>query len=108
MTFKEFLVKDGAVTIRHRNIQNIGIEMFKAKNNLSPKMMKEIFPDRNYSGPHLRSQVEYRPRVIAVFRTYSLGRTKNSASLSIFKNKIKTWIPGKFPCRLCKVYIQGL
>ena len=59
MTFKEFLEKDGAVTIHHRNIQNIGIEMFKAKNNLSPTMMKEIFPDRNYSGPHLRSQVDF-------------------------------------------------
>ena len=32
--------------------------MFKAKNNLSPIMMKEIFPDRNDSGPHLRSQVD--------------------------------------------------
>ena len=52
MTFKEFLVKDGIVTIHHCNIQNIDIEMFKAKNNLSPKMMKGIFPDRNDSGPH--------------------------------------------------------
>ena len=58
MTFKEFLVKYGDVTIHPRNFQNIGIEMFKAKNNLSPKMTKEIFPDRNYSGPHLRSQVD--------------------------------------------------
>ena len=46
MTFNEFLRKDGAVTIHHRNIQNVGIEMFKAKNNLSPTMIKEIFPDR--------------------------------------------------------------
>jgi hypothetical protein len=30
MTFKELLEKDGSVTIHHRNIQNIGIEMFKA------------------------------------------------------------------------------
>ena len=59
MTFDEFLRKDGAVTIHHRNIQNVGIEMFKAKNNLSPTMMKEIFPDRNYNGPHLRSQVDF-------------------------------------------------
>ena len=59
MTFKEFLEKDGAVSMHHRNIQNIGIEMFKAKNNLSPTMMKEIFPDRNYSDPHLRSQVDF-------------------------------------------------
>ena len=33
MTFTEFIAKDDAVTIHHRNIQNIGIEMFKAKNN---------------------------------------------------------------------------
>ena len=74
MTFKAFLVKDCSV-IFHRNIQNTGIEMFKAK-NLLPKMMKEIFPDRNYIGPHLRSQVDFevppvnsvkkRPRAIAV------------------------------------------
>ena len=49
----DFLVKDGAV------IQNICIEVFKVKNNLSPKTMKEIFPDRNYSGPNLNSQVDF-------------------------------------------------
>ena len=58
LTFKELHEKDGAVTIHHRNIQNIAIEMLKAKNNLSPIMMKEIFPDRNCSGAHLRSQVD--------------------------------------------------
>ena len=55
LTFKELLEKDGSVTIHHRSIQNIAIEMFKAKNNQSPIMIKEIFPDRNYSGPYLRS-----------------------------------------------------
>ena len=50
MTFKELLEKDGSVTIHHRNIRNIAIDMFKAKNNISPIMAKEIFPDRNYSG----------------------------------------------------------
>ena len=59
MTFKELLEKDSSVTIHHRNIQNIAIEMFKAKNNLSPITMKEIFPDRNYSGQHLRSEVDF-------------------------------------------------
>ena len=57
MTLKEFLVKDGAVTIHQRNMQNIGIEMFKAKNNLSHVMMKEIFPDET-SGTHLHSQID--------------------------------------------------
>ena len=57
MTFDELLEKDGSVIIHHRNIQNIAIEMFNDKNNLMPIMMKEIFPDRNYSAPHLCSQV---------------------------------------------------
>ena len=42
MTFKGFLVKDGTVIIHHPNIQNIGIEMFKAKNNLSPSVERNI------------------------------------------------------------------
>ena len=48
----------------HPNIQ--GLEMFKAKNNLSPTPTKEIFPDRNYSSPHLRSQVTLKCRLLTV------------------------------------------
>ena len=66
MTFKELLEKDGSVTIQHPDIQNIAVEMFKAKNNLSPIMMKEIFLDRNYSGPHLRSQVDFEVTLLTV------------------------------------------
>ena len=54
MSFKELLKKDGSVTIHHRNIQKLGIEVYKAKNNISPIMMQELFPDRNYCGPEIR------------------------------------------------------
>ena len=59
LSFSELLKKDGSVTIHHRNIQKLGIEMYKTKNNLSPIMMKEIFPDRNYNGPNIRSQTDF-------------------------------------------------
>ena len=59
LSFSELLKKDGSVTIHHRNIQKLGIEMYKTKNNLSPIMMKEIFPDRNYNGPTIRSQTDF-------------------------------------------------
>ena len=59
LSFRELLKKDGSVTIHHRNLQKLGIEMYKAKHNLSPILMKEIFPDRNYSGTNLRSQTDY-------------------------------------------------
>ena len=106
LIFKELLEKDDSVTIHYRNIRNIAIEMFKAKNNLLPIVMKEIFPDRNYSGPHLRSQVDFEvppvnsvnngqgPKIWEIIPKSIM----NSASFSIFKTKIKTWIPEKCPC----------
>ena len=33
---------------------------------------------------------------------------KISQSLSIFKSKIKQWVPHNCPCRLCKEYIPQL
>ena len=33
---------------------------------------------------------------------------KNANSLSIFKDKIKSWTPERCPCRLCKDYVPGL
>ena len=81
MTFNEFLRKVGGVTIHHRNNQNVSIEMFKAKNNLLLTTVKEIFPDRNYNGSHLHSQVDFEvppvkcqwPGYLKIFRTYNLG-----------------------------------
>ena len=31
---------------------------------------------------------------------------KESASLQIFKSKIKSWTPKNCPCKLCKNYVQ--
>ena len=81
-----------------------------------------MFPDRNYSGPHLHSQVDFEePPVYSVNNGQETLRflgpiiwemipngIKHSVSLSIFKNKIKTWTPDKCPCRLCKDYIEGV
>ena len=122
MTFYELLEKDGSVTIHHRNIHKLGIELYKIKNNLSPITMHEIFPDRNYIGPEIRSQKDFAlPRINSVKNGQDSLRflgpkiweiiptsIKNAGSLSIFKNKIKTWIPVNCPCRLCKHYVQGV
>ena len=122
MSFNELLKKDGSVTIHYRNIQKLGIEIYKVKNNLSPLLMHEIFPDRNYSGPNLRTQTDIElPHVNSVKNGRETLRfigpkvwniipdsIKNSKSLSIFKNKIRNWVPEKCPCRLCKDYVQGV
>ena len=121
-SFNELLKKDGSVRIHHRNVQKLGIEIYKAKNGLSPIMMHDIFPDRNYNGPDIRSQKEFElPKINTVNNGQETLRfmgpkiwdiipnsIKKASSLSIFKNKIKNWVPEDCPCGLCKDYVQGV
>ena len=41
--FESLLEKDKSVTIHHRNIHMSATEMYKAKNCLSPQIIREIF-----------------------------------------------------------------
>ena len=41
-SFEESLSKDNSVSIHHRNIQNVAIEMFKVKNDLCPPFIKSL------------------------------------------------------------------
>ena len=36
-SFKELLEKDHAVTVHHKNLQDLVIEIFKVKNDLAPR-----------------------------------------------------------------------
>ena len=121
-SFSELLTKDGSVSIHHRNIQSLAIELYKSKHNLSPQIIQEIFLARNYEGPTLRSQTDFKlPKVNSVYAgTDSLrflgpkvwdiipSTLKNITSLETFKREIKKWIPSNCPCRICKSYIQGI
>ena len=48
-SFEEILRKDKSISIHHRNIHNVAIEMFKVKHKLSPPLMTEIF-EQNSNG----------------------------------------------------------
>ena len=41
--FEELLAKDGFVSIHHRNIKSLAVEMYKVRNESSPEVMNEIF-----------------------------------------------------------------
>ena len=42
-TFEELLEKSETTSIHHRNLQHLGVEIYKALNNLSSPLMSELF-----------------------------------------------------------------
>ena len=120
-SFDELLKKDNTVSIHHRNIQYVAIEMYKVMNNLSPQIMKDIFEKSDDN--HTRIGKKFiRPKVNTVYKGENSLRNfgpvvwnnmlpnkfKSCSSLIEFKKEIKSWIPDNCPCRLCRNYINGL
>ena len=119
-SFDKLLEKDNSVTIHHRNIQALAIEIFKIIKGISPKFMNDIFG--------LKEEIKYcsrfsfKSRNIKTIKYGSetlsfLGpkiwfmlpnNIKDSVSLVDFKKKIKMWKPLNCPCRICKVYVAGV
>ena len=53
-SYKELLIKDGMVSINHRNIQTLAAEMFKVKIGMSPEIICDIFTKRINNHYNLR------------------------------------------------------
>ena len=121
-TFEELLLKDGSVTFHNRNIQLLATELYKSTNGLSPQIMNDLFEKKDTNGKYLRTQDDYR---VPKINTVSFGENslrylgpkiwemvpeymRDLESLEKFKSAIKTWIPQKCPCKLCKDYIEGV
>ena len=117
----QLLEKDSSVSIHIRNLQILATEIFKARNNLSPPVVQNIFrtiepayclrrdtifeshriqtqrygiESLTYLGPKIWSQVP--------------SEIKESHSLAVFKNKIKNWRLKLCPCKLYKTYVANL
>ena len=119
-SFEQLLIKDDSVSIHHRNVQKVAIEMFKVKNNLCPEFIKRLF---HLNNTKTRSNASFhRPMVNTVYygeqSLRSFGPTvwdamlpqrfKTISDLETFKEQIKSWVPENCVCRLCKNYIQYL
>ena len=84
-SFEELLKKNKSFCIHHRNIQSLAIELFKINNNLSNRIMCDIFETRNLDY-NLRSQIDFiRTRV----NTSSFG----SSSLKYLASKVWDIVP---------------
>ena len=121
LSFEELLRKDNSFCIHHRNLQKLATEMYKAYNDISPPLVKSIFPRREVpynlrnSNPFQSSHVNtvFRGTETISFRgpkTWNLvpENIKNAKSLNEFKAKIRNWEPVGCECRLCKTYIHDL
>ena len=118
-SFEELLDLDDSVSIHHKNLQRLAIELYKIFNGISPDIMKDVFPLNTSSNYDIRNKPTfYTRRVRSVFKgTESLSyiapkiwelvpeKIKKAESLSNFKTLIKQWKPIKCPCRICRPYI---
>ena len=119
--FEELLEIDNSFTIHHRNLQKLGIEMYKIKNNISPSFMNSLFSTRTMPY-NLRNNSDFKKENI---RTVTYGsetfsfrgpeiwdiiplEMKQSVSLSIFKKKIRLWKPTGCKCRMCLNYVSNV
>ena len=120
-SFEQLLEKSGSVSIHHRNLQFLAIEIYKAINNLSPSLMSELFKTKDMKYKFRDESIILSSKVHKVTHGINsvshLGpriweqipdKIKSSNTLTIFKDKIKTWIPKHCPCKLCKVYVKNL
>ena len=117
-SFEDLLKLDGSVTIHHRNIQLVAVEMSKVKNGLCPEIMKDLFhlrqnPDgtSKFIIPNVNN--EYMGKLSlryfgpVVWETMLPEVYKRINALEKFKDDIKKWVP-HCKCRLCKAYIAGV
>ena len=58
-TFANLLEKDNSVSINHKNLQVIAIEMFKVYIKTSPKIMQKIFLVKEQWNYNLRNQANF-------------------------------------------------
>ena len=120
-TFEELLKKDNSVTIHHRTIQLLAIEMFKVVNKCGPELIRNLFKltddsrsrsKRAFFRPNVNHE-QYGKESIRYFGTIVWddmlpAKYKSIKKLKRFKEEIKKWTPTNCPCSLCKEYVGGV
>ena len=109
------------MTVHTRNIHLLAIEMYKVRNNISPNFIREISPTLESAYNLGESKDFITPRRNTVYcgeeslrnigpKIWNLlpSDIRTAPTLDTFILRVKKWQPDKCPCRLCKVYINGI
>ena len=118
-SFSALLVKYNSFTIHQINLQLLATEILKVNLNISPEIMNEVFDFlKNYvyeirrgnclSRSNIHSThfgIESIANIAAKIWNKIPNEIKEACSLTVFKSKIKKWVPEGCPCRLCKTYV---
>ena len=118
-SFEDLLKRNGSVTVHHRNIQLVAIEMFKVKHGLNVdlisclfKLREDLRDDKTFIIPTVKSEymgkLSLRYFGAVVWEKMLPEKYKVILGLEKFKREIKGWVPDNCNCRLCKSYISGL
>ena len=104
LTFPELLEMDNSVSVHHKNLQRLAIEMYKTKDNISPKPMQTLFTEQLMSHDlrHKRTWEVPAVRIVCYgtetvrFRGLKIWgllpmSIKESKTLTEIKARIKTW-----------------
>ena len=105
-------------TIHQQNINVPMNEIYKFQNNLSPRLIDDMFQVRkiNYNLSNFQKFANTKKNSVKMgletityhaHKLWNLVSTKikDAPSLSIFKEKIKSWYCNTCPCTLCENYI---
>ena len=106
-------------TIHQKSLQLLATEIFKVKMSISLEIMNKIFDySKNYayklrcdnclSRSNIHSThfgIESIANIAAKIWNKIPNEIKEACSLTVFKSKIKKWVPEGCPCRLCKTYV---
>ena len=118
--FQELLQRNGSVSIHHKNIQTLTMEVFKVVNNICPPIMKTFFDFRenryNRKFPEIRQQkvrTDQYGLETGLYRAAQLWYLaptdlKSLPNVNLFKSKRKHWECTECPCKLCKTYLKNI
>ena len=119
--FSSLLKMNRDITIHHRNIQVLILEVFKIKHGLAPPIMESILKKRTniYNLRNFQVFEQETKRTVNyglesfTYRSPQLWMAlpedlREIKVLNQFKKNIKTWTFYDCPCRLCKVFVPNL